>query len=279
MTTIRVVPRAKRDPREGSARTGLPGEVWSHLGLVVLVGVASQLVMAVAWATQEGQSFFPSLAAALPAVGGLAYGMLPIAVGASVALAQRVTRQGMMRLAMVGTLAMIVADVGGPVVRLEVGQLLRVIGDETFSAPRFADLSRASAIRGSVELLREDRRALAERLERYPAGHPRVKATQVLTKGSLLALPMLMVAVIGALLTLIDDQVVFWKRPTRRIARLWVGWLISPAVFWLWATWVGRARTSALLGSAPLTVILLPVIVLAPIAWLAWRTLPADVTE
>ncbi len=250
--------------------------MWSHLALVVVLGVSAQLVMAVAWSTEEGLGLFAALLAAVPAMGGWIYGTLPIAVGVSVALVQRVRRGGLRWLAIVGTLAMVAVDVGAPTGQLQIGQRLAVEGTEAFSDPTFSDFSRISAIRTSVALMAEGGGAARERLDRYPSQHPRFQASDAILKGTFMALPAVLVALVGVLLLWVDEQVVFRRAGARKIARLWIAWISAPGIFWIWAELAERSRASAMFGSGALTTILLPVAIIGPLALIAWRAIPFE---
>lgn len=275
MDKIRVVPGrthllGKSDP-VGSSAT-----VWRHLVSVVLLGVLAQMAVAVSWSHAQGESVLASLIDAVPAVGGWVFGMVPIATGVSVAFVCRIGRGHLLRLALVGTIAMVLIDAVAPTHQLEVGQRVAVQGNATFADPNLQIEGRVSVTRTALAFIGGGGDGVSERLTRYPPGHPRVRASHALLKGSFLALPLVLASLLGATMLWMDQQVIFRRAAARRIGRLWVAWLATLVVHGFWSGLATRGRAGAMFGGAALPVILLPAFVFGALAIVAWRSVPSD---
>lgn len=231
---------------------------------------ATAFIVGVEFVASSGASpWFGSVAG----MAGLLYGALPIAAAVSVAFIQidGGFRRQVMLLGLTATAAMLFLDLVAPTALIQTGERVAIIDSRTVSSPMYSSLTTVSAtqalaaVAGGVD-------GTEERLAEYPPDHPRLVTARALSKFGLMALPLILVAILGSAVLWVHREI---PRPaSARSASFVVGWFAGPGVYWLAFSWSHRAQTSVLIGDGAMPMVLAPYIPLALLAWASWNAVP-----
>lgn len=268
---IRVV-----DARADARDSRIPGAVWLHVAVVAILGAVIEIVVVTSWSIDGGAEAGEAFFQAIPAAWGALFAWLPIAAGASTFLLRHAQGRELRRLATATVVLMVAVDALGPIVTVQTGRRTAMVEGEVFANVVYDSFSRESVTGTAVTLLSSRVEGVGERQSRYAEDHPRLRAGFALLKGSLLLLPALLVATCAGFLGWLDREVQFQSPGSRAQVRVWVVWILSLGLFWTATGWAERARDSAMFGSGPLTLILLPYVPLGLLAWVASRGLSRD---